>query len=109
MANNPMLTPNPTPPAAHTKKSALRPATSPATSPIAKLGSLRALCVKAAALAFLLLLTPHAHPQGCAQCLDTTQATPPAVQAAYRHAILLLAGSASSLFIAATLLLRRNR
>jgi hypothetical protein len=47
--------------------------------------------------------------QGCAQCLDNTHATPPAVQAAYRHAILLLAGFATMLFAAGTLLLRRNR
>ncbi len=47
--------------------------------------------------------------QGCAQCLDTTRATPPAVQAAYRHAILLLATAAATLFIAGTLLLRRKR
>ncbi len=47
--------------------------------------------------------------QGCAQCLDTTRATPPAVQAAYRHAILLLATAAAALFTAGTLLLRRNR
>jgi hypothetical protein len=47
--------------------------------------------------------------QGCAQCLDTTLATPPAVQAAYRHAIILLASAAATLFIAGTLLLRRLR
>ncbi len=47
--------------------------------------------------------------QGCAQCLDNTRATPPAVQAAYRHAILLLAGFAATLFVAGTFLLRRNR
>ena len=47
--------------------------------------------------------------QGCAQCLDNTQATPPAVQAAYRHAIYLLGGTAATLFITATALLRRNR
>jgi hypothetical protein len=47
--------------------------------------------------------------QGCAQCLDNTQATPPAVQAAYRHAIILLASAAATLFIAGTLLLRRLR
>ena len=47
--------------------------------------------------------------QGCAQCLDTTRATPPAVQAAYRHAIYLLGGTAATLFIAATLLIRRER
>jgi hypothetical protein len=47
--------------------------------------------------------------QGCSQCLDNTQATPPAVQAAYRHAIILLAAAAATLFTAGTLLLRRNR
>jgi hypothetical protein len=46
--------------------------------------------------------------QGCAQCLDNTRATPPAVQAAYRHAILLLAGFATTLFTAGTLLLRHH-
>jgi hypothetical protein len=46
--------------------------------------------------------------QGCAQCLDTTRATPPAVQAAYRHAIILLASAAATLFVAGTLLLRRR-
>ncbi|HZQ43118.1 MAG TPA: copper resistance protein CopC [Acidobacteriaceae bacterium] len=49
-----------------------------------------------------------AHAQGCAQCLDTTRATPPAVQAAYRHAILLMVGVASTLFIVGLILLRRN-
>jgi hypothetical protein len=47
--------------------------------------------------------------QGCAQCLDATQATPPAVQAAYRHAIILMASAGATLFIAGTLLLRRHR
>jgi hypothetical protein len=47
--------------------------------------------------------------QGCAQCLDSTRATPPAVQAAYRHAIYLLGGTAVSIFIAGTILIRRNR
>jgi hypothetical protein len=46
--------------------------------------------------------------QGCAQCLDSTRATPPAVQAAYRHAIYLLAGSAVTIFTAGSLLLRRR-
>ena len=58
----------------------------------------------------ILILSPHvAFAQGCAQCLDSTRATPPAVQAAYRHAILLMAGVASSLFVGGTLLLRRMR
>jgi hypothetical protein len=57
----------------------------------------------------LLTITPAlAHAQGCAQCLDTTRATPPAVQAAYRHAILLLIGAASTLFITGLILLRRD-
>jgi hypothetical protein len=57
----------------------------------------------------LIFLTPHpAHAQGCAQCLDTTRATPAAVQAAYRHAILLLIGAASTLFITGLILLCRN-
>ncbi len=46
--------------------------------------------------------------QGCAQCLDSTRATPPAVQAAYRHAIYLLVGAASSIFLAGLILLRRD-
>lgn len=47
--------------------------------------------------------------QGCAQCLDSTQATPPAVQAAYRHAIYLLGGVGALLFIVGTLIIRRER
>ena len=47
--------------------------------------------------------------QGCSQCLDSTRATPPAVQAAYRHAIILLGSVGASLFIAGTLLFRRTR
>jgi hypothetical protein len=62
-----------------------------------------ALCATA------LLATAHAHAQGCAQCLDSTRATPPSVQAAYRHAIYLLGGAGATLFAAATLLLRRHR
>ena len=54
-------------------------------------------------------LSVHAHAQGCTQCLDSTRATPPAVQAAYRHAIYLLGGAGASLFIAGTLLIRRQR
>ena len=47
--------------------------------------------------------------QGCVQCLDSTRATPPAVQAAYRHAILLLLGAASTFFLSALVLFRRER
>ena len=60
-------------------------------------------------LCLLILAPQHAWGQGCAQCLDSTRATPPAVQAAYRHAILLMAGVASSLFVGGTLLLRKMR
>ena len=59
-----------------------------------------------------LLLTPALHPahaQGCAQCLDSTRATPPQVQAAYRHAIYLLGGTAATFFIAGALFLRNGR
>ena len=60
-------------------------------------------------LLFALLTAAHpAHAQGCAQCLDTTRATPPAVQAAYRHAILLLIAAASALFITGVILIRRE-
>lgn len=57
------------------------------------------------ALAFITL---GAHAQGCAQCLDSTRATPPAVQAAYRHAILLLVCAASALFAIGLILFRRE-
>lgn len=58
---------------------------------------------------FLLVFTAtEAFAQGCAQCLDSTRATPPAVQAAYRHAILLLVGAASTLFVVGLILFRRE-
>jgi len=46
--------------------------------------------------------------QGCAQCLDSTRATRPAVQAGYRHAIYLLGGAGALVFVAGLSLLRRN-
>jgi len=55
------------------------------------------------------VLTPAAHAQGCTQCLDSARATPPAVQAAYRHAVILLGCAGATLFISGTLLLRRQR
>jgi energy-converting hydrogenase Eha subunit G len=57
---------------------------------------------------FVLFTAAQALGQGCAQCLDTTRATTAATQAAYRHAIELLAGVASALFVAGVLLFRRN-
>ncbi len=58
---------------------------------------------------FLLAVVSFARAQGCSQCLDATRATPPAVQAAYRHAIYLLGGGGASLFLVGALLLRRER
>ena len=58
---------------------------------------------------FLMGMAANAYAQGCAQCLDSTQATPPAVQAAYRHAIYLLGGAGLALFLAGLYLFRRER
>ena len=54
----------------------------------------------------LVFTASHALAQGCSQCLDSTRATPPAVQAAYRHAIYLLVGAASTIFFIGLYLLR---
>jgi hypothetical protein len=67
--------------------------------------NLRAACL----LLFLAFPTPFLHAQGCPQCRDNTAATPPQTQAAYRHAIVLLAGVATILFGGTLLLLKRNR
>jgi hypothetical protein len=60
-------------------------------------------------LALLITIAAHAHAQGCAQCLDATQSTPPSVQAGYRHAIYLLAGAGATLFVATLALIRKFR
>ncbi len=70
------------------------------------LSAAKNLCIL---LAVATLLTQAAHAQGCTQCLDSTRSTPPAVQAAYRHAIYLLGGSAATLFLATALIIRRHR
>jgi hypothetical protein len=57
----------------------------------------------------LLCMSIQSLGQGCSQCLDSTRATPPSVQAAYRHAIILLGTAGASLFITGTLLFRRMR
>ncbi|HTC75414.1 MAG TPA: hypothetical protein VK684_07550 [Edaphobacter sp.] len=57
----------------------------------------------------LTLSPPPAHPQGCAQCLDNTAATPPSTQRAYRHAILLLTLTAGGLFVTTLALFKRHR
>lgn len=57
----------------------------------------------------LFLFRVQAMGQGCAQCLDSTRATPPSMQAAYRHAIYLLGGAGMMLFVGGVVLLRRSR
>ena len=73
--------------------------------------SLRDSLLRYAWLGSLLLLgiAAQSFGQGCSQCLDNTRATPPAVQAAYRKAIYLLGGTGAALFVAGTLLIRRER
>jgi hypothetical protein len=85
-------------------------------TPLTRLAPLRVLVLAVGLGAVVLLfvvaivvLATTAHAQGCSQCLDSTRATPPSVQTAYRHAIYLLAGAAASIFVGATLLLRRER
>ena len=48
------------------------------------------------------------HAQGCTQCRDNTAATPPATRRAYRKAIALLTITATSIFTASVLLIRRS-
>ena len=72
------------------------------------LQKIRKRVLLAVILAITLCPTPS-HAQGCTQCRDNTAATPPATQAAYRHAILLLAGVAAVLFGGTLILIKRNR
>jgi hypothetical protein len=63
--------------------------------------------------AILLLAALHLSPtsapaQGCTQCRDNAAATPPKTQAAYRHAIILMAGTAGTLFLGTLILLKRQ-
>lgn len=63
------------------------------------------------ALTFLfatLALPTATHAQGCTQCRDNTAATSPATQRAYRHAILLMSGAATAVFVATLILFKRN-
>jgi hypothetical protein len=62
----------------------------------------------AACLLVALLSTSSALAQGCTQCRDNTAATPPATRAAYRHAIILMAGAGCGLFLATLVLLKRQ-
>lgn len=57
----------------------------------------------------LFVLTAAAHSQGCAQCRDNLQSTSPATQAAYRHAIELMAVTGIAFFTGGVLVLRRYR
>lgn len=59
------------------------------------------------ALSFVFFMAASAHAQGCAQCRDTLQSTPPSVQAAYRHAIELLGFSGLAIFAGGVYVLRR--
>jgi len=70
---------------------------------------LLAALVLAALLLAAALYAPRAHAQGCAQCLDTTAATSPATQRAYRRAILMMGGAAGGFFVATLALFKRNR
>jgi hypothetical protein len=73
------------------------------------MGSRRAAALHLALLLSPLLLTPPLHAQGCSQCRDNTAATPPATQAAYRHAILMMVITAGSLFLTTVIILKRQR
>ena len=68
----------------------------------------RLLLLTALATVFL-ALSASVNAQGCAQCRDNTAATPPRTQAAYRHAIVLLAATACGIFAASVFLLKRLR
>lgn len=60
-------------------------------------------------IATLILIPAPAHPQGCPQCKDSTAATPPATQSAYREAILFLTTAAGTIFLTTLILLKRQR
>lgn len=57
----------------------------------------------------IFLFATASHAQGCAQCRDNMESTPPATQAAYRHAIELLAITGIVFFAGGILVLRRYR
>ena len=49
------------------------------------------------------------HAQGCTQFQDSTAATPPRTQAAYRHAIVFMTITAGTLFLGTLILFKRHR
>jgi len=60
-------------------------------------------------VAFLVLaISSPVHAQGCSQCRDNVKQTPPHVQAAYRHAIVLLGGVAAMIFTGTLIIIKRN-
>jgi hypothetical protein len=59
--------------------------------------------------ALLAIVTPLSQAQGCAQCQDNTAATPPRVQASYRHAIILMTIPAAALFLGTLIVFKRYR
>jgi hypothetical protein len=71
------------------------------------MGSRRATTFTLILFLSILLCSPL-HAQGCTQCRDNTAATPPKTQAAYRHAIILMALAASGLFLGTVVLLKRQ-
>jgi hypothetical protein len=86
----------------------------PVKTPKLRTPSFRTFCKRMGSqvltLAILFTLpNSHATAQGCAQCLDSTRATPPQVQAGYRHAIYLLGGAGATFFLAGLALFRRER
>jgi hypothetical protein len=72
------------------------------------MGSRRAIALYLALLLSPLLLTPPLQAQGCSQCRDNTAATPPATQAAYRHAIFLMIFAAGGIFLGTLILFKRQ-
>ncbi|MBW4039963.1 MAG: hypothetical protein HIU91_14075 [Acidobacteria bacterium] len=104
---NPVIrNPPASPQACHPERSAAQPK-DPDTLHAAT--TLRRFLPRASIAALLFAATLPIHAQGCAQCLDTTRATPPSVQAAYRHAIILLGGFGATLFLAGGFLLTRRQ
>jgi hypothetical protein len=59
-------------------------------------------------LAALTFLPSPTQAQGCTQCRDTTAATSPATQLAYRHAIILMSTTAAVFFLATLVIMKRN-
>lgn len=65
--------------------------------------------VRIAALALAFALAPMAHAQGCSQCRDNVSQTSPQTQLAYRRAIILMGGVATTLFLGTLTIALRTR